>query len=52
MENSGGGVITLAALLNGLRLLNTPNYIELIVMGTVLVLALILDKTLTSSQSR
>tara|TARA_B110000503_G_scaffold34995_1_gene57235 strand:+ start:357 stop:1361 length:1005 start_codon:yes stop_codon:yes gene_type:complete len=52
MWKTVGGVITLAALLNGLRLLNTPNYIELIVMGTVLVLALILDKTLTSSQSR
>lgn len=47
-----GGVITLAVLLNGLRLLNTPNYIELMVMGVVLILALILDKTLTFSQAK
>jgi ribose transport system permease protein len=47
-----GGVITLAVLLNGLRLLNTPNYIELMVMGVVLILALILDKTLASRQAR
>jgi ribose transport system permease protein len=42
----------LAVLLNGLRLLNTPNYIELMVMGVVLILALILDKTLASRQAR
>jgi ribose/xylose/arabinose/galactoside ABC-type transport system permease subunit len=47
-----GGVLTLAVLLNGLRLLNTPNYIELMVMGTVLILALILDKTLASGHSK
>lgn len=41
-----GGVLTLAVLLNGLRLLNTPNYVELMVMGAVLVLALVLDKLL------
>ena len=47
-----GGVLTLAVLLNGLRLLNTPNYIELIVMGAVLILALVLDKTLASGNSK
>ncbi|WP_246525432.1 ABC transporter permease [Thalassovita aquimarina] len=41
-----GGVLTLAVLRNGLRLLNTPNYVELMVMGAVLVLALALDKLL------
>jgi ribose/xylose/arabinose/galactoside ABC-type transport system permease subunit len=41
-----GGVLTLAVLRNGLRLLNTPNYVELMVMGAVLVLALMLDKLL------
>ena len=41
-----GGVLTLAVLRNGLRLLNTPNYVELMVMGGVLVLALVLDKLL------
>jgi ribose transport system permease protein len=41
-----GGVLTLAVLRNGLRLLNTPNYVELMVMGTVLVLAITLDKVL------
>lgn len=41
-----GGVLTLAVLWNGLRLLNTPNYIELMVMGSVLILALVLDKLL------
>lgn len=41
-----GGVLTLAVLRNGLRLLNTPNYVELMVMGAVLVLALVLDKLL------
>jgi len=41
-----GGVLTLAVLRNGLRLLNTPNYVELMVMGAVLVLALVLDKVL------
>lgn len=39
-----GGVLTLAVLRNGLRLLNTPNYVELMVMGAVLVLAISLDK--------
>lgn len=47
-----GGVLTLAVILNGLRLLNTPNYIELMVMGTVLILALVLDKSLTLSQNK
>ncbi len=42
-----GGILTLAIIRNGLRLLNTPNYIELIVMGGILILALILDRTLT-----
>lgn len=41
-----GGVLTLAVLRNGLRLLNTPNYVELMVMGAVLVLAISLDKLL------
>lgn len=41
-----GGVLTLAVLRNGLRLLNTPNFVELMVMGAVLVLALALDKLL------
>jgi len=31
---------------NGLRLQNTPNYVELMVMGGVLVMALVLDKLL------
>jgi ribose transport system permease protein len=48
MWKTVGGVLTLAVLLNGLRLLNTPNYIELIVMGSVLILALLLDKSLSS----
>lgn len=39
-----GGVLTLAVVQNGLRLMNTPNYVELIVMGTVLILALGLDR--------
>lgn len=42
-----GGVLTLAVVQNGLRLLNTPNYVELIVMGGVLILALGLDRILT-----
>lgn len=42
-----GGVLTLAVLRNGLRLLNTPNYVELIVMGLVLILALLLDHFLS-----
>ncbi len=42
-----GGVLTLAVLRNGLRLLNTPNYVELIVMGLVLILALLLDRFLS-----
>jgi ribose/xylose/arabinose/galactoside ABC-type transport system permease subunit len=41
-----GGVMTLAVIRNGLRLLNTPNYVELMVMGAVLVLALVVDKLL------
>ncbi len=41
-----GGVLTLAVIRNGLRLLNTPNYVELMVMGTVLILALALDRLL------
>ncbi|EEY72504.1 ABC transporter permease [Grimontia hollisae] len=41
-----GGILTLAVLQNGLRLLNTPNYIELMVMGSVLVLALLLDRVM------
>jgi ribose transport system permease protein len=43
-----GGVMTLAVLRNGLRLLNTPNYVELMVMGAVLILALLLDRVLSS----
>ncbi len=39
-----GGVLALAVVQNGLRLLNTPNYVELIVMGLVLLLALGLDR--------
>ncbi|SER95522.1 monosaccharide ABC transporter membrane protein, CUT2 family [Tranquillimonas rosea] len=39
-----GGVLTLAVLRNGLRLLNTPNYVELMVMGSVLILALGLNR--------
>ena len=42
-----GGVLTLAVLRNGLRLLNTPNYVELMVMGSVLILALVIDKLLS-----
>ncbi len=42
-----GGVMTLAVLRNGLRLLNTPNYVELMVMGGVLILALLIDKLLS-----
>jgi ribose transport system permease protein len=45
-----GGVLTLAVLRNGLRLLNTPNYVELMVMGAVLVLALVLDKLLNHKE--
>ena len=43
-----GGVMTLAVLRNGLRLLKTPNYVELMVMGAVLILALLLDRVLSS----
>lgn len=43
-----GGVMTLAVLRNGLRLLNTPNYVELMVMGAVLILALLLDRFLAN----
>lgn len=46
-----GGVLTLAVLRNGLRLLNTPNYVELMVMGTVLVLALFIDKLLSRQEA-
>jgi ribose transport system permease protein len=46
-----GGVLTLAVLRNGLRLLNTPNYVELMVMGTVLVLALLIDKLLSRQEA-
>ncbi|MEX1663542.1 ABC transporter permease [Thioclava sp. 15-R06ZXC-3] len=47
-----GGVLTLAVLRNGLRLLNTPNYVELIVMGAVLILALALDKLMAKGGAR
>ncbi|GGO86350.1 ribose ABC transporter permease [Marinobacterium nitratireducens] len=47
-----GGVLTLAVLRNGLSLLNTPNYIELMVMGAVLVLALVIDKVLGFGHSK
>jgi ribose transport system permease protein len=46
-----GGVLTLAVLRNGLRLLNTPNYVELMVMGAVLVLALFIDKLLSRQEA-
>lgn len=46
-----GGVLTLAVLRNGLRLLNTPNYVELMVMGAVLVLALFIDKLLSQQEA-
>lgn len=46
-----GGVLTLAVLRNGLRLLNTPNYVELMVMGAVLVLALGLDRALAAREA-
>lgn len=42
-----GGVLTLAVMRNGLRLLSTPNYVELMVMGAVLILALLLDHFLS-----
>ncbi|ETX30383.1 ABC transporter permease [Roseivivax isoporae] len=45
-----GGVLTLAVLRNGLRLLNTPNYVELMVMGGVLLLALALDRALLTRE--
>jgi ribose/xylose/arabinose/galactoside ABC-type transport system permease subunit len=45
-----GGVLTLAVLRNGLRLLNTPNYVELMVMGGVLILALLIDKLLSQRE--
>ncbi len=45
-----GGVLTLAVLRNGLRLLNTPNFVELMVMGGVLILALMLDKLLNHKE--
>lgn len=47
-----GGVLTLSVLRNGLSLLNTPNYIELMVMGLVLVLALVTDKVLGFGHSK
>ncbi|MFO7919338.1 ABC transporter permease [Rhodobacteraceae bacterium W635] len=46
-----GGVLTLAVLRNGLRLLNTPNYVELMVMGSVLILALVIDKLLSQREA-
>lgn len=46
-----GGVLSLAVLRNGLRLLNTPNYVELMVMGGVLILALVLDKLLNTREA-
>lgn len=46
-----GGVLTLAVLRNGLRQLNTPNYVELMVMGAVLILALALDKLLNRREA-
>lgn len=46
-----GGVLTLAVLRNGLRLLNTPNYVELMVMGMVLILALFIDKLLSRREA-
>lgn len=46
-----GGVLTLGVLRNGLRILNTPNYVELMVMGGVLVLALVLDKALNAKEA-
>lgn len=47
-----GGVLTLAVLRNGLRLLNTPNFVELMVMGGVLILALVLDKLLNHREGK
>lgn len=47
-----GGVLTLAVLRNGLRLLNTPNYVELMVMGAVLILALLLDHILSQTSRK
>ncbi len=47
-----GGVLTLAVLRNGLRLLNTPNFVELMVMGGVLLLALMLDRALSAAEGR
>lgn len=47
-----GGVLTLAVIRNGLRLLNTPNYVELMVMGTVLILALALDRVMARREAR
>jgi len=52
MWKTVGGVLTLAILRNGLRLLNTPNYVELIVMGLVLILALLLDQALSPRTGR
>ena len=37
-------VLVLAVLQNGLRLMNTPNHVELIVMGTILMAALGIDR--------
>lgn len=45
-----GGVLTLAVLRNGLRLLNTPNFVELMVMGAVLIAALGLDRVLAARE--
>lgn len=52
MWKTVGGILTLAVLRNGLRLLNTPNYVELMVMGSVLILALALDHLLSPASRK
>ncbi|MFT4158690.1 ABC transporter permease [Shinella sp.] len=47
-----GGVLVLAVLQNGLRLLNTPNHVELIVMGVILMIALGIDRLMTLLRER
>ena len=47
-----GGVLVLAVLQNGLRLLNTPNHVELIVMGVILMIALGIDRLMTLLRAR
>lgn len=47
-----GGVLVLAVLQNGLRLLNTPNHVELIVMGVILMAALGIDRAMTLIRSK